>query len=114
MLIRFVDTLDVFILKRICYSAISNYTAVFYSVDFSSVNFLSLVFLIIAIPVGLISVVVIDYFGIRLSLNIAGLFIYNNFLFCCSSFFDVYKVGLILLVHYCVFLVQFIKVMVHH
>jgi hypothetical protein len=56
----------------ICYSAISNYTALFYNVDYSKVNYLSLIYLIITVPAGFISFVVIDYFGIRSSLNLAG------------------------------------------
>jgi hypothetical protein len=56
----------------ICYSAISNYAALFYNVDYSKVNYLSLIYLIITVPAGFISFVVIDYFGIRSSLNLAG------------------------------------------
>lgn len=56
----------------ICYSAISNYTALFYNVDYTKVNFLSLIYLIITVPAGFVSFVIIDYFGIRSSLNLAG------------------------------------------
>ena len=58
----------------ICYSAISNYTALFYNVNYSKVNYLSLIYLIITVPAGFVSFVVIDYFGIRSSLNLAGMF----------------------------------------
>ena len=54
------------------YSSIADYTAMFYNVGYTSVNLLSLVFLIVSIPIGFVSVVVIDYFGIRLSLILAG------------------------------------------
>ena len=56
----------------ICFSSIADYTGKYYGVDYTQVNFLSIVSMIIAIPASLLSFIVIDYFGIRLSLNIAG------------------------------------------
>ena len=56
----------------ICYSPIADYTGKFYGIDYDKVNFLSIVSMIIAVPASLTSFVVIDYFGIRLSLNLAA------------------------------------------
>lgn len=54
------------------YSAIADFTGQFYSVGYTKVNFLSLVYLIASVPTGLISFLIIDYFGIRSSINVAG------------------------------------------
>jgi FLVCR family MFS transporter 7 len=56
----------------ICYSAIADFTGKFYSIDYDQVNFLSLIYLIITVPAGFVSFIVIDYFGVRSSLNLAG------------------------------------------
>jgi FLVCR family MFS transporter 7 len=56
----------------ICYSPIADFTGKFYNVDYTQVNFLSIVSMIIAVPASIMSFVVIDYFGIRLSLNLAA------------------------------------------
>ena len=56
----------------ICYSAIADFTGKFYNVDYVEVNFLSLIYLIVTVPTGFISFIIIDYFGVRSSLNLAG------------------------------------------
>lgn len=55
----------------IMYSPIANYTASFYSISDNAVNTLSVIFMIIAIPTGLATFFVADYFGIKPSILIS-------------------------------------------
>ena len=63
----------------ICYSPIADFTGKFYNVDYTQVNLLSTISMIIIVPAGLASFIVIDYFGIRSSLTIAGNYFLFNF-----------------------------------
>jgi FLVCR family MFS transporter 7 len=56
----------------ISYSPIADLTSKFYNVDYNYVNYLSLVYMLVSIPAGFASFFVIDYFGIKFSINFAG------------------------------------------
>jgi hypothetical protein len=72
-----------------CFTSIADFTGKFYNVDYSKVNLLSTISMVIIVPAGLASFIIIDYFGIRSSLIIAGNF--DIFLLC---FMDLLKVNL--------------------
>lgn len=58
----------------ICFSPIADFIGKFYNVNYTQVNLLSLVYLICTVPTGFVSFLIIDYFGIRSSITIAGWF----------------------------------------
>ena len=62
-----------------CFTSIADFTGKFYNVDYTQVNLLSTISMIIIVPAGLASFIVIDYFGIRSSLTIAGNYFLFNF-----------------------------------
>ena len=55
-----------------CYTSIADFTGLFYAVDYAHVNLLSTISMIVVVPAGCIALIVIDNFGIRLSLILAG------------------------------------------
>lgn len=55
-----------------CYTTIADKTGKFYNVDYTKVNLLSTISMIVILPAGFASLIVIDNFGIRISLIISG------------------------------------------
>lgn len=68
-----------------CYTSIADFTGRFYSVDYTQVNLLSTISMVIIVPAGFISFIIIDYFGIRSSLIIAGLLNFFGTIFSVLS-----------------------------
>ena len=68
-----------------CYTTIADLTGQFYDASYNQVNLLSTISIIIIVPAGLISFVIINYFGIRLSLNLSGWLNFIGSLFCVLS-----------------------------
>jgi FLVCR family MFS transporter 7 len=66
-----------------CFTTIADKTAEFYNVDYIQVNLLSTISMIVILPAGFVSLLVIDNFGIRVSLIISG---WLNFIGALISF----------------------------
>ena len=66
-----------------CFTTIADKTGEFYDVDYIQVNLLSTISMIVVLPAGFVSLIVIDNFGIRISLIISG---WLNFIGALISF----------------------------